>query len=82
MNYVLSIQFEAGTDTADHDRVLKSIDAADVSSGGAVGAYNVVVQLPATTLQQLQDFKSDLQSLPEVKLVDVVAVQLPTRQDE
>ena len=82
MSYVMSIQFEAGTETADHDRIMELISAEDVSQADADGAYTVVVQIAAASLEQLERFTSKVRSMPEVKSIDVVAVQLPMRQNE
>lgn len=79
MDYVLSIQFSAETSQSEHNRVLQNIGARDVSGGNAEGSYRVIVQLSAMTLEELDRFTENLQSLPEVKSVQVVALQLPLK---
>lgn len=79
MDYVLSIQFESGTTTADRARVLQDIKARDISGGFEEGAYRVIVQLPAASLEELERYTNDLESMTEIKSVSVVALQLPMR---
>jgi hypothetical protein len=77
MDYVLTIQFESGTSPADRDRVLQDIGARDISGGGIEGSFRVIVQLSATSLEELDHYTGDLESLAEVSSVVVVALQLP-----
>lgn len=79
MDYVLSIQFESGTTLTDRDRVLQDIGARDVSGGVDEGSYRVIVQLSTTSLEELDSYTGDLESLPEVTSVSVVALQLPMK---
>jgi len=82
MDYVLTIQFEPGTSPTDRDRVLQDIGARDVSGGSNEGAYRVVVQLSAGSLEELDRYIGTLESLSEVSSVDVVALQLPMRTQQ
>ena len=82
MDYVLRIQFESGTAAADRDRVLQDIEARDVSGGIAEGSYRVVVQLSATSLEELGRFTGELESLTEVRSVSVIALQLPMQLEQ
>jgi hypothetical protein len=77
MDYVLTIQFASGTSAADRDRVLQDIGARDISGGSSEGSYRVIVQLSAASLEQLDRYTGDLESLSEVSSVVVVALQLP-----
>ena len=77
MDYVLTIQFEPGTSPADRDRVLQDIGARDISGGGIEGSFRVIVQLSAASLEELDRYTGDLESLAEVSSVVVVALQLP-----
>ena len=79
MDYVLTIQFESGTSPVDRDRILQDIGARDVSGGSDEGAYRVIVQLSAASLEELDSYTGDLESLSEVRSVAVVALQLPVR---
>ncbi len=79
MDYVLTIQFESGTSPADRDRILQDMGARDVSGGSDEGSYRVIVQLSAASLEELDSYTGDLESLSEVRFVAVVALQLPVR---
>ncbi len=82
MDYVLTIQFESGTSPADRDRVLQDIGARDVSGGSDEGSYRVIVQLSAASLEELDSYTGDLESLSEVRFVAVIALQLPVRPQQ
>lgn len=82
MDYVLTIQFESRTSPADRDRVLQDIGARDVSGGSDMGSYRVIVQLSAASLEELDSYTEDLESLSEVRSVAVVALQLPVRPQQ
>jgi len=81
MDYVLRIQFESGTSQTDRDRVLQDIGARDVS-GGSGGSYRVIVQLSAASLEELNRYTSDMESLSEVSSVNVLALQLPMQTEQ
>ena len=82
MDYVLTIQFESGSSPADRDRILQDIGARDVSGGSDEGSYRVIVQLSAASLEELDSYTGDLESLSEVRSVAVVALQLPVRPQQ
>jgi len=82
MDYVLTIQFESGTSPADRDRILQDIGARDVSGGSDEGSYRVIVRLSAASLEELDSYTGDLESLSEVSSVAVVALQLPVRPQQ
>ena len=78
-DYVLNIVFESASAEVDHDRVMRLIEAREVTRTNNNGNYRVTVSLPASSLQELQRFTDDVESLPEVRSVEVIAVQLPVR---
>ncbi len=80
MDYVLSIQFESGVSLVDRERLLQLIEARDIYRGGEQNTYRVIVQLPSTSLEELEQYTDDLETLSEVKSVSVVALQLPMRR--
>ena len=82
MDYVLSIQFASDSSPTDRDRVLQDIGARDVSGGSDEGSYRVIVQLSTTSLEELDRYTGDLESLPEIKSVSVVALQLPVKAEQ
>lgn len=82
MDYVLAIQFEPDTSPTDRDRVMQDIGARDVSGGSDEGSYRVIVQLSASSLEELASYTENLQSLPEISSVSVTALQLPMRPQQ
>jgi hypothetical protein len=79
MDYVLNIHFEPLTSREDRQRVLRNIEARNISMGSEDGAYRVIVQLSAVSLEEMDQYTSELASLSEVRSVSVVALQLPVR---
>jgi hypothetical protein len=82
MDYVLVVQFEPGSLAADRDRVLRELDARDISRGEAEGSYRVTVSLAATSLAELERFTRDVEALPDVRSASVVALQLPVQSPQ
>jgi hypothetical protein len=82
MDYVLVVQFEPGSLAADQDRVLRELDARDISRGEAEGSYRVTVSLAATSLAELERFTRDVEALPDVRSASVVALQLPVQSPQ
>jgi hypothetical protein len=82
MDYVLIVQFEPGSLAADRDRVLRELDARDISRDEAEGSYRVTVSLAATSLAELERFTRDVEALPEVRSASVVALQLPVQSPQ
>ena len=82
MDYVLRIQFEARTSQNERDRVLQDIGARDISGSFDEGSYRVIVQLSAASLEELERYTGNLESLPEVATVSVVALQLPVNAEQ
>ena len=81
MDYVLAVQFETGTLPADRQRVLQDIQARDISGGDQTGSFRVIVRMPAASLEEIERFTLSVAALPEIQSVQVVAVQLPMRQE-
>lgn len=82
MDYVLRIQFESRTSQNERDRVLQDIGARDISGSFAEGSYRVIVQLSAASLEELNRYTGNLESLPEVETVSIVALQLPVNMEQ
>lgn len=82
MDYVLRIQFTPDTSETVRNRLLQDMGARDISGGIAEGAYRVIVQLSAASLEDLNRYTESLQSLPEVASVDVIALQLPMKTEQ
>lgn len=79
MDYVLDVQFEAGVPAAVQQQVLEGLEAKEINSAGSDGAYRVTVNLPASSLEELERYARELESVSEIKAVHAVAVQLPVK---
>ncbi|MEX2124745.1 MAG: zf-HC2 domain-containing protein [Woeseia sp.] len=82
MDYVLDVQFERGTPIAAQERVLRGLEARDISRSEPDGMYRLTVNLPAASLEDLERFARDVESLSEIKSVRVIAVQLPMKRQQ
>lgn len=80
MDYVLSVRFEDDATSAEQERVLQGIGAQHVSGTGNPSVYQVVVPLPAASLEGLERYTKSIESLPEVQAVKAVALQMPVRR--
>ena len=80
MDYVLDLRFESGTSMAAQERVLQGLQAKEINRGGSAGLYRITVSLPADSLEELEQYTRDLESLGEIRSVSAVAVQLPMRR--
>lgn len=80
MDYVLDLQFEAGTSIAAQEQVLQGLEAMEINRSGSSGTYRITVSLPAASLEELERYTRDLESSGEIESVDVVAVQLPMKR--
>lgn len=80
MDYVLTISFVDSAEPLDQERVLSDIGARDISADRQDGLYRVTVNLRIGTVEDLEKYTDDLESLPSVKSVEVVAMQLPLSQ--
>lgn len=79
MDYVLSIHFEPDISSTERERLLQDIEAREIAGGNDLDDYRVVVQLPATSIEELALYTSDLAARPNVKSVSVIALQFPMR---
>jgi hypothetical protein len=82
MDYVLNVRFEPGTPLAVQGRVLRGLEARDISQGETDSMYRVTVNLPAASFEELEQYVSDMESLPQIKSVSVVALQLPVKRQQ
>ena len=82
MNYVLSVRFDDGATSLDHEQVLKSIGARQISATDDPSVYRVVVALPATSLEDLERYTQRMESLPAVRAVKAVALQIPVSRPQ
>ncbi len=81
MNYVLTLQFAAGTTRQDKHRILADIGVGEILTSEQVNVYEILVLLNATTLEDVQRYTDNIEALPEISAVEVTAVQLPLRNN-
>jgi hypothetical protein len=82
MDYVLRIRFEPETETDTQNAIISSLDGRDVTADGKPDAYRLIVSVPATSLEEIESFTKSVEARPEVRSVDVVALQLPMRMEK
>lgn len=82
MDYVLNVEFEQGTPLAVQGRMLRGLEARDINQGETNSTYRITVNLPAASLEELEQYMNDIESLPQIKSVSVVALQLPMKRQQ
>ena len=82
MDYVLDVQFEPGVTFAAQERLLRNLDARDTNRSEAGNMYRITVNLRASSLEELEQYKREVESLREIRSVTVVAVQLPVKRKQ
>lgn len=82
MDYVLNIKFATDTTPTVRDRILQDIHATDIAVTEGDGTYRVTVSLQVSTLEDLERYTHDVESLQPVQSVEVVALQLPLSAPE
>jgi len=80
MDYVLRIRFEPGTAVSDRNRIFDDLDGKDVGIDG--DGFRLVASIPATSLGEAEEFTDAIKARPEVRSVEIVAVQLPVRNQQ
>ena len=80
MDYVLELRFQPNASADDQNRVLTDMGAREILRNDG-GSYRVLIRLPARSLQELDEFTSDLRESHHVLSAEVVALQLPVRTD-
>ncbi|MGI9203137.1 MAG: zf-HC2 domain-containing protein [Woeseiaceae bacterium] len=79
MDYVLHIRFENSTAMDQHARIIESFGGRNAVAER--DGYRMVVSVPATSLQEAEEFTASIEARPEVKSVEIVALQLPVRNE-
>ena len=77
MDYVLNVEFAPGTVAADRDKVWREIDARNIAPAEAAGIYRITVNLRVSTIDELKRYTQDVESLPAVRSIEFIAMQLP-----
>jgi hypothetical protein len=82
MGYLFEIRFEADTTIADQHRILAHFGASDVKIDESTGAHQVLLQLRAQSLEELQLYTEQLRAYAGIDSARVIAVQLPVRREQ
>jgi hypothetical protein len=77
MDYVLNVTFTAGTDAMKRDQVLRDIGAKDIIPADEDGTYRITVKLRISSLEELDRYTREMEALPQMQSIEVVAMQLP-----
>ena len=77
MDYVLEILFDAGTVASAREQILQQIDAKNIVVAGRENSYQITVSLQLSSLDDLERYSNEVESLPRVDSVSVIAMQLP-----
>lgn len=82
MDYVLDILFDAGTVASAREQILQQIDAKNIVVAEHENNYRVTVSLQLSSLDDLERYTNEVESLPRVDSVSVIAMQLPVTTPE
>ena len=79
LEYVMTLRFESTVSPDDRSRIFEDLHAIDVGPGDDKSSYRVVVSLPVTSLESLEQYTRDLEQRKEIRSVTIDALQLPLR---
>lgn len=82
MDYVLRIHFEADTTLDERFAVIESLQGHDVIADKVENALRLVVNVPGSSLVEVERFIKTVAARAEVKSIDIVAIQLPVKNSE
>jgi len=82
MDYVLEVQFEAGIPFIAQERLLRRLEALDINRSETDSTYRATVNLRASSLEELERYMRDVESLREIRSISVVAIQLPVKRQQ
>ena len=79
IGYVLRLRFENGVSPERRDRILKELGGAEVRALDNSASYEVLVQLPSSSIEDLERFANETKARSEIKTAEFVALRLPVR---
>jgi len=79
IGYVLRLRFEGGVSPENRERVLDELGGADIRALENGKAYEMLIHMPNSSLDELERFANDAQKRSEVEAAEFVALQLPVR---
>lgn len=77
--YVLQLQFEFGITPEDRERVLDELGGVDIRALENTEAYEMLIHIPNSSLDELERIANEVQSRSEVRFAEFVALQMPVR---
>lgn len=79
MGYVLRVRFEEGIPAEIRARVINELGGEDMRELDDSRTYEMLVQLPGTSLRELEHFANEVKARSEIHDAEFVALQLPVR---
>lgn len=76
-DYVLHVTLDRQVRPENHAGVLRTLDPTSVTALEAAGNYKVVVRLQAGSIEDLERYRQDFESNPDVSSVSIVAIEMP-----
>jgi len=78
-DYVMTLTFESAVAPDDQHRVLQDLNVIDATPTNGDSSFRVVVSLPVTSLERLEQYARDIERREEIESVSIDALQLPLR---
>lgn len=79
IGYVLRLRFEDGVSAEHRDRVIEELGATEIRDLDNSEAYEVLVHLPSSSIEELERFADETQARSEIMAAEFVALRLPVR---
>lgn len=82
MDVVLDIQFEVTSGADTRRKLLETLNAEIQTSSDDGSEVRAILHIPATSLEELELHTKQIESMPSIRSVELVALQLPMRKKE
>ena len=79
IDYVLLVEYEAGTSATQRRNIMDEFGATELGPGGDPATYRVLAAVPAATAEELNAYVSQFAARDAVRTVQLIAVQLPVQ---
>ena len=81
MHYVFELRFDPNTTDAARQHVFTDLNSVDISRANG-DRYKVTVPLTVSSVEELQDYAVKIRSMPDVMTAEIIALQLPIRNEQ
>lgn len=81
MHYVFELSFDPNTTDAARQHVFTDLNSVDISRANG-DRYKVTVPLTVSSVEELQDYAVKIRSMPDVMTAEIIALQLPIRNEQ